>query len=80
MSKRRSDIVTLKGVDVKKMTSENRKRFTFRIPSDLFELLQEKAKRTGVSTNALILQILWDWEKSTNPADAGDRESNVKHV
>ena len=42
------------------MKKDMRERFTLRIPSELFKLLQEEAKRTGVSINALILQILWE--------------------
>lgn len=42
---------------------DNRTRFTFRIPDELFKQLKENADKLGVSVNALILQILWDWEK-----------------
>lgn len=37
------------------------KRFTFRLPDALFDAIGRKAKELGVSRNALILQILWDW-------------------
>lgn len=40
---------------------DNRVRFTFRMPDTLFEELKRRAEKVGVSTNALILQILWDW-------------------
>lgn len=32
-----------------------------RAPKELKEILQERAKRIGVTLNALILQILWEW-------------------
>ncbi len=45
------------------MTNDNRIRFTFRIPVPLFEALKAQAEIRGVSQNALLLQILWDWVK-----------------
>lgn len=44
----------------------NRARFTFRVPDRLYELLKEEAAAKGVSLNALILQILWDWAERQN--------------
>jgi len=38
-------------------------RFTLRLPRQLFEKLKAEADKIGVSCNALILQILWDWSK-----------------
>ena len=43
------------------MTKDNRIRFTFRIPTSMFEALKAEAEKRGVSINALILQILWEW-------------------
>lgn len=43
------------------MKKDDRSRFTLRIPENLFNLIQDKSLEFGVSTNALILQILWDW-------------------
>lgn len=43
------------------MTNDNRIRYTFRMPSDLFGKVKKEAYKEGVSMNALILQILWDW-------------------
>lgn len=40
-----------------------RERFTLRIPSALMLELKQTSANTGVSVNALILQILWDWLK-----------------
>lgn len=45
------------------MKIDTRERFTLRIPSTLFNLIREEAVETGVSVNALILQILKDWVK-----------------
>lgn len=39
------------------------KRFTFRLPDNLFENLKNEADEQGLSLNALILQILWSWVK-----------------
>ncbi len=43
------------------MTKDLRKRFTFRLPSDLFADLKSEAEKQGLSLNAVILKILWDW-------------------
>lgn len=43
------------------MIKDDRARFTFRLPSDLFEKVKQIACNQGVSKNALILQILWEW-------------------
>lgn len=39
------------------------KIMTVRPPDDLAEMLSAAAKRLGMTRNALILQILWDWAK-----------------
>lgn len=43
------------------MKNDTRERFTLRIPTPLFEQLQKEAEESGVSLNAFILQILWEW-------------------
>lgn len=43
-----------------------------RIPVDLNEELVKSAKKMGISKNALILQILWDW---LNAKDTDTRDS-----
>lgn len=43
------------------MTNDTRERFTFRIPKKLLEMLKSESEKKGVSINALILQILWEW-------------------
>ena len=49
------------------MGTDNRARFTFRMPEELYQMLDERAEELGVSKNALILQILWDYvEKRRN--------------
>lgn len=45
------------------MTIDEKIRFTFRIPLKLFNAIKSEAKEQGVSANALILQIIWDWLK-----------------
>lgn len=50
-------------------TQDNRERFTLRMPKRLYEAIGEQATETGVSLNALILHILWDWLKE-NEQDA----------
>lgn len=46
------------------MNNDTRERFTLRLPTELFIKLQKSAKETGVSINALILQILWEWKEN----------------
>lgn len=50
------------------MTTDTRERFTFRIPSKLLKMLRREAQDKGVSLNALILQILWDWTDNQKSA------------
>jgi predicted HicB family RNase H-like nuclease len=41
--------------------SDNRKRYTLRMPEELFQDLGSVAAAQGVSLNALILQALWEY-------------------
>ena len=41
--------------------SEEKVRFTFRLPNHLFQQIKSQSDNLGVSINALMLQILWDW-------------------
>ncbi len=43
------------------MTKDTRERFTFRLPEKLLNSLKNEAFKKGVSLNALILQVLWEW-------------------
>lgn len=36
-------------------------RFTLRIPKEISEYLKQEAKKRGLSRNALMIQILWDY-------------------
>lgn len=40
---------------------DDRARFTFRMPEALYTRIDKRADELGVSKNALILQILWDY-------------------
>lgn len=42
------------------MTKET-ERFTLRLTGELKGQLDENRKRMGISLNALVVQILWDW-------------------
>jgi len=58
------------------MNIDTRERFTLRIPKPLFFDMKIKAEEKGVSVNALILQILWDWvERHKQWIDAADQPS-----
>ena len=39
-----------------------------RAPDDLKEFLLATAQKRGLTLNALILQILWDWEMQNRPS------------
>lgn len=39
-------------------------KILIRAPQELKLLLQTKAKKLGITLNALILQILWEWVKN----------------
>ncbi len=45
---------------------EDRRRFTLRLPDELFEKLNIEAERRGLSINSMILEILWKWEEKNN--------------
>lgn len=53
------------------MTKET-KRFTLRIPKDRKDQLKVCSVQTGVSLNALILQILREWAKQNPPEQDKD--------
>lgn len=36
---------------------------TIRTPNELRETIKAKAKDKGISMNALVLQILWEWAR-----------------
>lgn len=59
--KARHDIIDKKG-GVNNMTKET-ERFTLRLTSELKKQLDENRKHMGISLNALVVQILWDWVK-----------------
>lgn len=44
--------------------TKDAERFTLRLTGELKELLDENRKRMGVSLNALVVQILWEWTES----------------
>lgn len=49
------------------MTKET-ERFTLRLTGELKGQLDENRKRMGISLNALVVQILWDWaERQRQP-------------
>lgn len=48
---------------------------TVRAPRELKDLIQSEAERMGISVNALVLHILWEWVKMRNKT-----ESSEKHV
>ena len=43
-------------------------KILIRAPQELKELLQVRSKKLGITLNALILQILWDWVKRNKSA------------
>ncbi|MBU5627746.1 hypothetical protein KQI82_12580 [Oscillibacter sp. MSJ-2] len=64
----RRAIMHMKG-GVNNMTNET-ERFTLRITKELKHQLETTRKRMGVSLNALVLQILWDWAKENQGKDS----------
>lgn len=53
------------------MKKDTRERFTLRVPTQLFQLLQAEAAETGFSTNSYILKILWDWKEKQENEEKG---------
>lgn len=46
------------------MKKDTRERFALRLPENLLEKIRKQAEVSGVSTNAMILEILRHWKKS----------------
>lgn len=66
----RRDMINQKG-GVSGMTKES-ERFTLRLTRELKERLDESRKHMGVSLNALVVQILWDWAEPQRKEAAGN--------
>lgn len=43
-------------------------KILIRAPQELKEILQETSKKLGITLNALVLQILWEWVKNNQEA------------
>lgn len=43
---------------------------TIRAPDELQEELKERAKAIGLTRNALVVQILWEWLEKDKPQGA----------
>lgn len=56
--------------------TEERKRYTFRLPNELYEELEEQATKQGISVNALILRILWEWEEAGRKKSMSEQRCN----
>lgn len=50
---------------------DDRARFTFRMPEKLLTQIKTESEALGVSVNALILQILWEWVKKNTDQKIG---------
>jgi len=44
--------------------NQNIKNTTLRSPNELINLMKSHAKKRGISLNALMLQIFWEWLKA----------------
>ncbi|HBF6021162.1 TPA: Arc family DNA-binding protein [Clostridioides difficile] len=55
------------------MTNE-RVRFTFRLPAPLLEKIKNRASIEGSSMNSLILHILWDYIKEIESEEVKKHE------
>lgn len=44
--------------------TKDTERFTLRMTKELKERLDESRKQRGMSLNALVVQILWEWQES----------------
>ncbi|WP_447497973.1 Arc family DNA-binding protein [Clostridioides difficile] len=60
-------------LDVKNMTNE-RVRFTFRLPAPLLKKIKNRASIEGSSMNSLILHILWDYIQEVESEEAKKHE------
>jgi predicted HicB family RNase H-like nuclease len=53
-----------------------RKQAGLRIPADLNEIFVNAADRMGITKNALMAQVLWEWAKS-QPEPDGERKQSA---
>lgn len=51
---------------------------TFRAPEELRRILKEAAQERGITMNALMLQILWDWTKDSTEGKKHDVKRDSK--
>ena len=58
------------------MTKDARSRFTLRLPQQLMQCVCQEAEKIGVSINALILQILWEWSQNESGAGVWERSES----
>lgn len=47
------------------MTKDSKVRFTFRLKKSLLDKIKQVAKSMNVSTNSLIIEILWQYLETT---------------
>lgn len=56
--------------------SDNKVRFTFRLPKHLLIRLKEISNEKGVSVNTLVLQSLWAWMEKNDNKEVGRFEKS----
>ena len=57
------------------MTKDARCRYTLRLPATLYEQLGSESSKQGISINALILQILWEWAEKNQITTGGTQNA-----
>ncbi len=57
------------------MTKET-ERFTLRLTKELKNKLDERRKHMGISLNALVVQILWNWVKHQEEDSGTENQRN----
>lgn len=51
------------------MDSKEKEQISLRLPAQLKEELMKEAKKKGISINAQMLFIIWNWHKTNKPTD-----------
>lgn len=60
------------------MTNNDEVRFTLRLPKKTMQKIKNKSDEIGISNNALVLQILWEWAERQNVVSAPEPPQSNK--
>lgn len=57
------------GIPFDSMQEDKMEKILVRIPKDLKDEIVKEAKKKGISINAQMLFIIWNWHRTNKPTD-----------